>query len=131
MALNVPNAGEKIMLDRIVGNVATGDLEIALYTNNVTIDDTNVIGDFTEELTSTEGGAVDGYVTMDGTWTVVSGDASYPQMTYTYTGAVAAIYGYVVTDGTVALWAEKFSDGPYVIPTGGGTVKVTPVITLQ
>jgi hypothetical protein len=70
--------------------------------------------------------------------------ASYAQQTFTFSGS-DSIAGYMVwcvrarTSGTssptaptagvsdsILMWAEKFSDGPYSIPGGGGTIKVTP-----
>jgi hypothetical protein len=62
------------------------------------------------------------------------------QQTFTFTGA-DSIAGYYITaksarylrlsgqaGDTVVICAEKFGDGPYVVPSGGGTVKVTPKI---
>jgi len=59
--------------------------------------------------------------------------AEYPEVTFAYTGAEAAIYGYYITNnaGTVLHIAERFTDGPYSIPTGGGEVRVTPRIKLD
>ena len=73
--------------------------------------------------------------------------ASYaPQQTFTFTGA-DSIAGYYVqavkarTSATTAavagisdsilMWAEKFADGPYIIPGGGGTIKITPRIIMN
>jgi hypothetical protein len=43
------------------------------------------------------------------------------------------VYGYVVTNsaGTIALWGETFTDGPYTIVNNGDLIKVTPVFTLD
>jgi hypothetical protein len=61
------------------------------------------------------------------------------QQTFTFTGA-DSICGYYITamsrrwtgrvaaGDTVVICAEKFGDGPYIIPAGGGTIKVTPKI---
>jgi len=75
--------------------------------------------------------------------------ASYAQQTFTFTGA-DSVAGYYVqcvkarTSGTTAptaptagvsdsilMWAERFNDGPYVIPSGGGTIKITPKIIMN
>jgi hypothetical protein len=75
--------------------------------------------------------------------------ALYAQQTFTFTGA-DSIAGYYVqcvkarTNNTapitagpvgvadsIIMWAEKFSDGPYVIPAGGGTIKITPRIIMN
>ena len=90
-------------------------------------------------------------------WTIITsnpgtGDssiASYAQQTFTFTGA-DSISGYYLTcvkartSGTTAptaptagvsdsilMWCEKFSDGPYIIPAGGGTLKITPRIIMN
>lgn len=124
MALTVVDTGETEALARLLNNSATGDVAIHLYSNNVTISDASVIGDFTL-ITSPAA------ITLTGaTWTIATGTANYPQQTFTFAGA-ATVYGYVVTNaaGTILLWAEAFTDGPYSIPAGGGTVKVTPTIS--
>ena len=45
-------------------------------------------------------------------------------------GGPVSVYGYFVTNnaGTVLLWAERFTDGPYNLPSGGGSIKITPSI---
>jgi hypothetical protein len=84
-------------------------------------------------------------------WTVATtlpgnGDtnmASYAQQTFTYTGA-DSVAGYWISSikmrgaGGVAgsgdsqiMWREAFTDGPYIIPAGGGTIKITPRIILR
>jgi len=32
---------------------------------------------------------------------------------------------------SILMWAEKFVDGPYIIPAGGGTIKITPRIIMN
>ena len=51
---------------------------------------------------------------------------TYPQQTFTLTGALTA-YGYFVVGTTsgILYWSEVFTGGPYVIPSGGGTIQVT------
>jgi len=43
------------------------------------------------------------------------------------------VYGYYVTDNSslILLWAELFTGGPFVVPSAGGTIQVTPGFTLQ
>lgn len=83
------------------------------------------------------------------TWTMTTtnrgaGDtvaATYSQQTFTYSsGSGDTAQGYLVTtvasntysaSDTILLWAEKFSDGPYVIPAGGGTIKITPKVIMN
>ena len=84
-----------------------------------------------------------------GTWTLATtnrgtGDtvsATYTQQTFTYSsGSGDTAQGYLVTTvgsnnyagaDTIILWAEKFSDGPYNIPAGGGTIKITPKVIMN
>jgi hypothetical protein len=137
MALKVPLASEKIFLALMLKNTTTYtqvDQKLHLYTNNLTPADADVIGSYTESTGS-------GYaaIALTGTSWVISGTgtpatAAYAQQTFTYTGAEANVYGYYVTDGattpTLLLFAERFSDGPYSIPAGGGSIKVTPQLQL-
>jgi len=132
MALVVPNQGEVEMLARILNKNTPYDVELRLFVNDITPDENTVIGDLTESTG-------DGYSpqTLSGANWTISTDGSgvttaeYPQVTFTYTGAEANVYGYYVTSNGVLLWAERFSDGPYTIPSGGGEIKVTPKITLD
>jgi hypothetical protein len=147
MALLAGNQGEVLMLKRILGNQKSGDttgdsVTLRLYDNNYT----PVEGD-TWLAFSQSGGS--GYAaieipgdTVGGSgWTYATGagdttSAVYAQQTFTYSGG-DTLYGYYVTtrDGatgdTTVLWAEEFTDGPYTIPAGGGTVKVTPKLQLD
>jgi hypothetical protein len=75
--------------------------------------------------------------------------ALYAQQTFTFTGS-DSIAGYYVqcvkarttagsspaapvsgVSDSIIMWAEQFSDGPYKIPAGGGTVKITPRILMS
>ncbi len=128
MALLVPNVGEEEMLKRIVGE-ATGDLTLHLYSSATTPAE----GD--TEATYTEVSGF-GYAekVLDGVWSITPGEpteATYPEYEFILTSGTATIEGYYVTDsGTILLWAEKFTDGPYTIPAGGGSIFITPKIQL-
>lgn len=133
MALLVPDVGEVELLSRMVNLNAPDDCILHLYTNNLTPAEGDTEGLYTESTGT-------GYsaITLTGaSWTVSTTGGvttgSYPQVTFTYTGAEPNIYGYYVTDnaGTLLLWSERFSDGPYAIPSGGGSVKITPKIELE
>ena len=128
MALLVPNVGETKMLDLILNNATQGDVKLHLYSDDITPAEADTVASYTlvtDPAAKTLTGA---------SWdtTTTAGTASYAQQTFTYTAAGTA-YGYIVTDnaGTTLLWAEKFTDGPYTIPSGGGTIKVTPQISLD
>jgi len=131
MALLVPDVGEVIMLSRILNKAATGDVKLKLYSNNYTPVEGSAIASFTECTAS-------GYAakTLAGaTWTITTSagttQAVYAEQTFTFTAA-QTVYGYFVTDtaGTGLLWAELFTGAPFNIPSGGGSVKVTPRIQL-
>jgi hypothetical protein len=133
MALLVPDVAEAMLISRMLNKSAPDDCKLKLYKNNVTPAEADVVGSYTEST-----GAGYAAIALTGAnWTVTTATgtttASYAQQTFTYTGAEANIYGYYVVDsaGTTLLWAERFSDGPYSIPGGGGSVKITPQIQLE
>jgi hypothetical protein len=122
MALKVPNVGEAEILSRALTYEGS---KLKLFTNNYTCTETSVIGDFTEM-------GVAGYAQKTlatGSWSI-SSTATYAEQEFLPTTAVSA-YGYVVTNsaGSVVLWAETFTAAPFVIPAGGGSIKVTLNIT--
>lgn len=134
MSLVVPNISDLQMLQWVVNYVANdgdtppagGDRLLRLYTNNLTPGKSTVIGDITE---ATE----DGYaaITLTGTsWTIATNlgvnSASYAIQTFTFTEAVTAYGYYVTTQDDELLWVERFSDGPYVLLSGGGGMAITP-----
>lgn len=130
MTLLVQNNGEGDALGYFVNKQAPQDLVLRCYTNNVTPAETDNAASYTEDTAS-------GYaaITLTGaSWTLTEGapsHADYAQQTFTYTGASPTVYGYYMTratSGRVAL-AERFSGAPFVIPSGGGTIKITPQIT--
>lgn len=128
MALLVPNEGEQEMLQRILDV----DVKLKLFTNDKTPEEIDVLGDYTEATAA-------GYaekILASASWShsLDAGDAlaEYAEQDFVFT-AGETVYGYFVTDnaGTKILWVERFTDAPYVIPAGGGTIKITPKIKLQ
>jgi hypothetical protein len=128
MALVVPNNGEGDALDAFTGKTAMSTLVLGLYENNVTPAETDNAASFTAFSAA-------GYAPITLTaanWTTTEGAPShtdYAQQTFTMTGGGSA-YGYFMTrntGGRIAL-AERFTGAPFVIPGGGGTIKVTPRI---
>jgi hypothetical protein len=132
MALLVPLTGEINLLGRMLNFAASDNVILHLYTNNVTPSSSDTLTTYTESA-----GAGYAAITLTGASWVIAGPtpatASYPQQTFTYTGAEPTIYGYYVSNNAITIleWAEKFTDGPYAIPSGGGSVKITPKISLQ
>jgi hypothetical protein len=110
-------------------NPALGD-KLHLFTNDATPLEATVLAGLTEC-------DVAGYAatTLSAPTVATVGDvttATYSQQTFTFTAATT-VYGYYLTDngGTKLLWAERFTDGPYRIPSGGGEIKVTPKIAVD
>lgn len=128
MPLLTPDVGEVEALKRIVNYSSSGDLILHLFTSNTTPAEGDTVSTYSEMSGM-------GYAskTLTGSsWTIQTdggtSTASYPQQSFDLTsGAGASVYGYFVTNaaGTILMWAERFSDGPYTIPTGGGSVKIT------
>jgi hypothetical protein len=130
MALVVPNNGEGDALQYFVNRATPENLVLRAFTNNITPAETDNAAAYTEDTAP-------GYasITLTGaSWGAPSEGApssiAYAQQTWTYTGA-SNVYGYFMTratSGRIAL-AERFTGAPFAIPSGGGTVKVTPQIT--
>ncbi len=126
MALVVPDVGEVLLLSYALNKVPPNDFKLKLFTNDYTPVEESVVADFTECVAA-------GYaaITLTGTdWTIETATgvttAEQPQKTFTLTGA-SIDYGYYITnnDGSQVLWAERFSDAPHTLPSGGGTEKIT------
>ncbi len=127
MSLSFPDQGENIALEAIVNKTAPQNLVLRLYSSNTTP------GESDTEATYTEC-AMSGYsaITLTGaSWGSASGGSiAFAQQTFTFSGA-GTVYGYYMTQVTSGLlvYSERFSDGPYTYPSGGGTLKITPTIT--
>lgn len=130
MTLVVQNNGEGDALEYFTNKSAPQNLILRLYQSNTTPAETDVAGTYTE-YTATGYSAI----TLTGaSWGTVSEGApssiAYAQQTFTMSGAGDA-YGYYMTrasSGRIAL-SERFTSAPFSIPSGGGTIKVTPQIT--
>jgi len=127
-----PDVGEVLMLKYALNHTDATNVKLKLFKNDYTPIEGSDIDDFTE-CTAT------GYAAKELTgssFSVESSDgvttAEYAQQTFTLTGA-STDYGYYITNnaGTQVLWAERFSDAPHSIPSGGGTEKITVKITLE
>ncbi|MBA7593001.1 hypothetical protein ES708_35209 [subsurface metagenome] len=127
MTLVVPDVGEVLLLSYALNKIAPGDvLKLKLFKNDYIPVEGSVVGEFIEADTA-------GYTAIElakADWTIESAvgvtTAEQPQKTFTLTGA-GSHYGYYITDeaGTGLLWAERFSDAPHTLPSGGGTEKIT------
>jgi hypothetical protein len=94
---------------------------LRLYSNN----HTPVLDESPSNFTECSGSGYAAIGLVAGNWTVTdtAGDvaATYPQQTFTLTGALT-IYGYYITDAgkTTVYWAELFAGGPITFGSGGG-----------
>ena len=126
MALLVPDVGEVLLLSYALNKTEPTEVKLRLFTNNYTPVEGSVVANFTEATAA-------GYaaiVLAGASWTIASSagvtTAAYAQQTFTLTAA-STNYGYYITnnDGSQVLWAERYSDAPHTIPSGGGTEKIT------
>lgn len=131
MALLVPNEGEVQILGIAINNVANENLLLKLFATNVTPAEADTSASYTE-VTATGYSAI---TLTKGSWSIanVGGvtTATYPEQTFTMTSATNC-YGYYVVGATSGkvFWAESFGSN-YAIPSGGGSIKITPKVTLE
>jgi hypothetical protein len=132
MALLVPNVGEERMLRAIMNQTAPENLVLKLYTNNITPAEADTAATYTEA----SGFGYASVTLTPANFVFTPGapsDASYPQIIFTFTGALGNVYGYYIVQATsgILMWAERFTDGPYNIQNNGDQIKITPKITLD
>lgn len=131
MTLRVPQNSEADALQFFVNAAEPENLVLRLYVNNVTSAETD-----TAEAYSEASGAGYAAIELDGEQWDAPAEGSptsigYPQQQFVLTGALGGVYGYFMTraqSGRIAL-AERFTNGPYTISAGGGTIKITPRLT--
>jgi uncharacterized membrane protein len=124
MTLIISNGGDVIALNRLVNNTTLDNLKLHLYTNSISPSKTDTASTYTEPSGAT------GYAAISLTgasWTVATVSsvttASYTQQTFTFTSGPVTVVGYFLTDNSGNLvGAEQYTDGPYNIPSGGGTI---------
>lgn len=132
MTLRIPSPSEALLLEYMLGKTAVDTLQVRLFSNNVTPGESDTSATYTQ----VSGNGYAGISLTAANWTVSAGDptvATYPQITFTFTGAAGNVYGYYVVAATSGnlLWAERFTDGPYNIAQAGDSIKITPRMTLQ
>ena len=127
MSVNVPNEGEILFLQYALGLAAASDLQLRLYSNNVTASDFVTHGSFNEVTVAgytAVGLTMAGWtVTLTGVSPTLAATALYTAQTFNFTTG-ATVYGYYVTSpgNTEVMWYEEFTSGPFVIPSGGGNI---------
>lgn len=132
MAFITVNVGEVLLLKYMLGATPASNVKLRLFTNNITPSESDTLSMYTES-------AAAGYtpIALPGTsWTyaTTSGTsyAAYARQTFSY-GTSEVVHGYYLTNldessDDELIWAEKFTDGPYNVPNGGGTINVDPKI---
>ena len=126
MALLVPDVGEVLLLSYALDKVVPGNVFLRLFTNDYTPVEGSVYASFTD---ATAAGY--GEIELEGNDFTIASDggvttAEFAQQTFTFTAA-STNYGYWVVNNAKnqVLWAERFTDAPHTIPSGGGTEKIT------
>jgi len=122
--------GEVVALENIVNNTAPQNLTLRLYSNNYTPTSTDTSSNYTE----LSGYGYSSVSLTPSSFTFATGTpctATYPQITFTFTGAAGLIYGYFVTQASSGslLFANRFSNAPISIANNGDQIRVT--LTLQ
>ena len=133
MTIVVPNAGEVYALEAFVNRTTAQNHVLKLYKSNTTPAETDTAGTYTEaDFTGYASATLTG-----ASWGAGSAGApssiAYAQQTFTSSagGQNQNVYGYfhVRVTGGELYYAERFSDGPYVIVNNGDAIKVTPTLT--
>lgn len=132
MALVTCNQGEGLVLEAIVNKTAGQNLVLKLFKSNTTPAEGDTEATYTEATFTGYASA-----TLTGANWTTSGTAptqvAYAQQTFTSSAGSQneSVYGYYLVQTTSGklIFAERFSDGPYVIVNNGDAIKVTPIIT--
>jgi hypothetical protein len=131
MAVLFTQAGEQTALQNLVNNTAPQTLVLKLYTNNQTPTELDTSSNYTE----LSGYGYTSTTLVPGNFTFAEGDpttATYPQITYTFTGAAGYIYGYFVVqqNSGILMFANRFTNAPIQISNNGDQIRVTLTIQL-
>lgn len=123
MPAMISNEGKAEILNRIFNEV--DNVIIHLFINDITLAPTDTISSFTEMTAS-------GYesVSLSNEWSVSINIANYTEVSFDLTEAATA-YGFYITNEaeTILLWSEKF-DTAQTVGAGGGSILVTPEISI-
>lgn len=133
MALIVPNTAEIIWLKNALNHTAPQDWDLQLFSTDMTLSATTVIGDFTE----VSGG---GYAAKSLTGSSFSvstngsgeAEATYAAQTFTFTGTTSGsgiVYGYyyVQTSSGALMGCEKFASS-FTPTSNGDALTFTPTL---
>lgn len=132
MTLLVPNVSEVIIMENFLNKQAPQDLRLKLYSSDTTPSETDTAATYTEVV----GGGYSDEALVAASWTVIGGNptqATYPEVTFTFTGAAGNIYGYYVVQEVSGeiMWSERFTNAPLNIQNNGDEIRITLQITLE
>jgi len=132
MALLAPDEGEVKLFEYMLNKTTPTNWVLRLFTSNTTPAEGDTVATYTD---ATEAGYA--AITLTGTdWTVSTTSnvttAQFAEQTFSFT-TNATVYGYFYTDtgDTKAFISERFSGAPFTLPGGGGTIAITPKVTLD
>jgi hypothetical protein len=132
MPITAPNQGENLIIQYIINKLQPDDVVLRLFVNDVVITETTVAADLTESTDP----AYSSITLAGATWTIsqVGGEtvATYPDQIFNFDDA-ETIYGYYISDQANGhiLWGERFPAAPFNIPSSGGTLTLTPKLSLS
>ncbi len=128
MPVVTPTTGAVKFLEYALNISTPTDFKLRLFNNNQTPAGTHQSTDFTEAT----GAGYSEFVLTGASWTISSTGSgiaigSATERTFSFTSG-DTVYGYTLfsTGTTFLYFAERFTDGPYVVPSGGGDIRVTP-----
>jgi hypothetical protein len=132
MALLVPDAGERNMLDMMLSDASPEAQTLKLYTNDISPAEGDTAATYTEASGS-------GYAAKSlarATWGAAATNAgvtskAYPAQAFNWTGAITIVGYFIVkaTAGTI-LWAERIYSSPGQAFANGDSLSITPRIEL-
>jgi len=133
MTIVCPDVGEVLLLKYMLNHTAPTDVKMHLFVSDITPAEDDIIGDYSGDEAADSSYTA---ATLTGaSWTVATAagttTASYAQQVFSFAGT-ADVYGYYVTDNasTNLLWSERFDAAPFLLPSGGGQIAITPGIEL-
>lgn len=135
MAVIVPNTAEILWIKHALNHTSPENLSLKLFSNNITLSATTVIGDFTEVT----GGGYAAKTLTGSSWSVATNgsgeaEATYAAQTFTFTGTIGGsgiVYGYYyvqVTSGAL-IACEKFASS-FTPSVNGDAITFTPTLQL-
>jgi len=130
MTIVVPDESEILILQYVLNMVAPGNVQLRLYTNDPTINDSIVKASLTECTTP---GYTAVALTGAGWTTTQTGGvttAVYSAVAFTFTTG-ATVNGYFITNSgnTKVLFVERFTNAPFSVSSSGGDITINPNIT--